>query len=624
MKSHQVQGRIAVRARKLAAFTALLLWGAAANASWWNHDWSFRKQIVLDGTQQGAAMQGELAEAPVLLRLHEGVFRFADANVDGSDLRFVADDDKTPLKFHIEKYDNVFNMAFVWVQVPKLGASEPVHIWMYYGNAKSVSGSEPKATYDNNQKLVYHFGERGSPVQDATSYLHHAVSAVAVDESGLIGNAARFDGSSVVVLPATPALNHTAGAALTWSAWIKPGSKDATAVIYAKRDSGRSFVLGLNKGAAYVGVGDGPGALQMSPPAPAIADENWHHLAVIASAAQTTLYLDGQARASLARGLPALTGAATLGGQGGINGTPVESPYTGELDELRLASIARDAALIQFETGNQGTGDKLVSFGVDEAQSSWSTGYVGIILGSVTLDGWVIIGILIVMMLISWVIMAKKGWQIGRISRSNAAFMGAFRRSRGDFAALRAATLEGSGGSLDISDDAAELLEDSPLLHMFRAGIEELEQRLNHDRGSGRRRTYLSAQSIEAIRATLDSSLVLETQTLTRLMVLLTIAISGGPFIGLLGTVVGVMITFAAVAAAGDVNINAIAPGIAAALAATVAGLFVAIPALFGYNYLITRIKECTAEMQMFVDSFITRMAENYNDPDALQALAER
>jgi biopolymer transport protein ExbB len=95
-------------------------------------------------------------------------------------------------------------------------------------------------------------------------------------------------------------------------------------------------------------------------------------------------------------------------------------------------------------------------------------------------------------------------------------------------------------------------------------------------------------------------------------MVLLTIAISGGPFLGLLGTVVGVMITFAAIAATGDVNINAIAPGIAAALLATVAGLAVAIPALFGYNYLSSRIKEIVADMNVFQDEFITRVAEHY------------
>ena len=108
------------------------------------------------------------------------------------------------------------------------------------------------------------------------------------------------------------------------------------------------------------------------------------------------------------------------------------------------------------------------------------------------------------------------------------------------------------------------------------------------------------------------------------MMVLLTIAISGGPFLGLLGTVVGVMITFAAIAATGDVNINAIAPGIAAALVATVAGLAVAIPALFGYNYLITRIKDLTAEMQVFIDEFVTKLAEPKGPrPGAEQLAAE-
>ena len=93
---------------------------------------------------------------------------------------------------------------------------------------------------------------------------------------------------------------------------------------------------------------------------------------------------------------------------------------------------------------------------------------------------------------------------------------------------------------------------------------------------------------------------------------LLTIAISGGPFLGLLGTVMGVMITFAAIAASGDVNINAIAPGIAAALVATVAGLVVAIPALFGYNYLVSQIKNISADMQVFIDEFISKIAEQY------------
>jgi biopolymer transport protein ExbB len=119
-------------------------------------------------------------------------------------------------------------------------------------------------------------------------------------------------------------------------------------------------------------------------------------------------------------------------------------------------------------------------------------------------------------------------------------------------------------------------------------------------------------QSFATGRAALNATLVRESQKLNAQMVLLTIAVSGGPFLGLLGTVVGVMITFAAIAASGDININAIAPGIAAALVATVAGLAVAIPALFGYNYLGSRVRDSVAEMHVFVDELIGKIAEHH------------
>jgi biopolymer transport protein ExbB len=153
----------------------------------------------------------------------------------------------------------------------------------------------------------------------------------------------------------------------------------------------------------------------------------------------------------------------------------------------------------------------------------------------------------------------------------------------------------------------------SPLFQIYNLGLEEINHRLTGDQ-VGTPATTISARSIEAIRATLDGGLVRETQKLSSQMVLLTIAISGGPFLGLLGTVVGVMITFAAVAQAGDVNVNAIAPGIAAALAATVAGLAVAIPALFGYNYLLTQVKGITSDLHVFIDEFVTKLAEHYED----------
>jgi biopolymer transport protein ExbB len=294
--------------------------------------------------------------------------------------------------------------------------------------------------------------------------------------------------------------------------------------------------------------------------------------------------------------------------------------FIGELDELELAKTARSAGFIQFAAASQGGGDpaaKLLAFGDDEQPKSWfswlKNGYIGVIVGSLTIDGWVVIGILAVMSAISWAVMIAKGGYLGKIGRGNAHFLKEWSQVASDLSVLdhgdedKARTL---GGRVDPAGQ--RLMRNSPLYKIYHLGVREIGHRLS----SGRRghAKVLSARSIQAIRASLDGGMVRESQKLNDLMVLLTIAISGGPFLGLLGTVVGVMITFAAVAQAGDVNVNAIAPGIAAALAATVAGLAVAIPALFGYNYLVTRIKSESSDMQVFIDEFVAKMAEYYSD----------
>jgi biopolymer transport protein ExbB len=283
------------------------------------------------------------------------------------------------------------------------------------------------------------------------------------------------------------------------------------------------------------------------------------------------------------------------------------------MDEFEISKVARDAAYVQLESVNQGSSGKLLEFGADEQLSTWSSGYVGIILRSVTLDGWVIIGILGVMGVLSVAVMFRKTRQVLRAAAANRAFNALQLETGGDLHAFNRHVASLKKG---LPEGRRLLVEDAPLFRMFSAGISELEQRLDAD-GMNPQTTPMSAHSIEAIRARLDATLVDELDSLDDTMVVLTIAISGGPFLGLLGTVVGVMITFAAIAASGDVNVNSIAPGIAAALVATVAGLAVAIPALFGYNYLTTRIRRMSAQMQVYIDTFITRMAENHRPATA-------
>jgi biopolymer transport protein ExbB len=395
-----------------------------------------------------------------------------------------------------------------------------------------------------------------------------------------------------------------------------------------------------------------------------IAPGTWRHLAIVAKSGQIALYVDGNPFSSLAANLPTMTGTAQVGrdaaapGAAATDSTPAGAPATaapattapattapatpgtaptgdtqaappaaapaadaasaaapvgfvGDIDELQMAKVARPAGFIKLAAIGQGPEQaKLISFSVDEETSGWFTGYFAVILKSVTLDGWVVIGLLAIMAVISWIVMVDRVSYLNRTAKGNKAFLKHFRESATDLDGLlqldREETDVSFGGQVAAKDH--KTIHAAPLYRLFGLSAKEIRKRFsNGGRGT------LSPQAIEAIRAVLDSGFVQETQRLNKMMVMLTIAISGGPFLGLLGTVVGVMITFAAIAASGDVNVNAIAPGIAAALVATVAGLGVAIPALFAYNYLITRIKDATNEMQVFVDELITRMAESYH-----------
>jgi biopolymer transport protein ExbB len=208
------------------------------------------------------------------------------------------------------------------------------------------------------------------------------------------------------------------------------------------------------------------------------------------------------------------------------------------------------------------------------------------------------------MFVASTLIMIFKIIYLNRIASGNLKFMADYQSIVDDPASLESRANQNGGSPYG----------QSTLWRLYRLGMAETHKRIDPQQGAVEgAQQVIGGAAIEAIRATLDASQTRMGQSLGNQMVWLTISISGGPFLGLLGTVVGVMITFAAIAAAGEVNVNAIAPGTAAALVATTAGLAVAIPCLFGYNYLNTRIKEITTDMRVFVDELVARLAETYS-----------
>ncbi len=591
-----------------AAVALLGLISSAEALAWWNDDWSYRKEIDFDLTPAGADITGPLTDVPVLIRLSLGNFQyFGDANADGSDLRFIAADDKTPLKFHIERFDSQTQTALLWVRAPQLtGGAKTDKIFLYYGNKKATSAASPADTYDTNQALVYHFGAaKGSP-QDSTAYKTEPTAFdPEISATSLIGAGAKFAGAQIISVPANGAAHMTAKG-FTVSAWLRIAAGQSGAYVAQLADSGREVVLGIDGTQAFARYSSGAAPVTVTQTTQLTTGE-WHHLALTVGSGHMILLVDGVDVGHADVTVQELGGVLTVGGSAARGNF-----LNGELDELEVSNVGRSADWLKASARSQGMVAPLVIFGGDSQKESGGQSYFLTTLRSVTVDGWVIISILAVMFLMSLMIMIMKGIFLTRVAGGNRSFMGEFHKMAADPAALER-KLGGAADGTELEIDQDGQFGASTIWPLYHHGMQETLKRLTAQPALVDRPRTLSVQSIEAIRASLDASQTRLQQRLNSQMVWLTIAISGGPFLGLLGTVMGVMITFAAIAASGNVDINAIAPGTAAALVATVAGLAVAIPCLFGYNYLNTRVKEINADMRVFADEFVARIAETYS-----------
>jgi len=602
--------------RLLVASLIVLSVPAVSRAAWWNNDWNFRKEITFDLTPTGANVAGTTNDVPVLIRLHLGNFTyFNDTKPDGSDLRFVAGDDKIPLKFHIERYEPTNQIAFVWVRVPRLaGGTKTEKVYLYYGNSNAAAASDAPVTYDANQVLVYHFNDAQLPPSDSTANANKAAAAdIELNPASLIGGGAKFSGSNSITVPSSASLRVIPSQGATLSAWVRIAGAQSDAIVMALQDKGSELVLGINGVQAYARVVGTGGRFQVQQSSNLDA-EHWHHLAVTIGAGKLTLYVDGDVAGSAPAQTSEIAGALTIGAS-----ADKTRGLVGEMDEAEVSNIARSADWLRIASRSQGNDAPLVMYGSDVQRETEKVSYFKVTLQNVTVDGWAVIIILAIMFLVALLIMINKAVFLARVQRGNALFLSEFAKLKGDPTALDRPEPADGEDALDLSpftraegEEKSNKFRMSTIYRLYHAGIREMHSRVGESLSASAVKT-LSPQAIDALRAALDASQVRLTQKLSAQMVLLTIAIAGGPFLGLLGTVVGVMITFAAIAASGDVNVNSIAPGIAAALVATVAGLAVAIPSLFGYNWLNTKIKNINADMRVFVDEFVTRIAEHYS-----------
>ncbi|MFZ4483325.1 MAG: DUF2341 domain-containing protein [Chthoniobacterales bacterium] len=612
--------------RLAVAVWAFLLLAAGPVRAWWNEEWTGRTKFILNPTVEGAEVKGDAGESVVLVRLHSGNVPFDALQADASDLRFIAADDKTPLSFHVEKFDPLLAEGFAWVRLPAVSGSAPTEFWLYYGNAAPGGEGQANAakTYPDSAKLVYHLNERGTPPQDSTANAANAESAGSLSEGTVVADGVRLVGRDPIKIPAAPANEWAAGGELTLVLWVKPVATAQESVLLARPEAGGLRVGLAAGGAPFVEI-DGQSRAVAGE---AVGDGVWRQVAVTAKDGRIALFLDGREVAALDAPLPAGRGPIFLGGPDPATGST--GRFLGELDEFQLHGAAQSAAALRLmfllQSGSE-LAAKILQAEQGEAGGGAEHGGMmehlslfGDIANNMMFDGWIAIGICVIMMIAGWSVAVAKFFRLGALMKGDEEFLRQWGEVSGDLTVLdaddpdsltnlRMEAIEAKGGGKQSAGIRRML--NSPSYHLYHLGIKEIRHRIS---GPDRHRG-LSVRSIQAIRAALDAGMVRERQRLNKGLVFLTISIAGGPYVGLLGTVVGVMITFAVIAKSGEVDVNSIAPGIASALLATTVGLLVAIPALFMYSFLNSKIKDVIASMQVFIDEFVTKIAEAYPPP---------
>ena len=210
--------------------------------------------------------------------------------------------------------------------------------------------------------------------------------------------------------------------------------------------------------------------------------------------------------------------------------------------------------------------------------------------------GRLIVFLLFLVSIYSWAIILYRNGVIRRARSQSFAFLDKFREAHDEMVGHYADRTE---------------FGTSPFAAVFEAGLAELALILGgKDRMQAQR--SLSMVQMDGLERSLETAISEQVMELRRYLIVLATTAGVAPFVGLFGTVWGIMKAFSAMSLTGTASISSVAPGVSAALTTTVAGLAVAIPALVGYNYLINNVRNLTQRMENFSSEFLSTVERNF------------
>ncbi len=208
-------------------------------------------------------------------------------------------------------------------------------------------------------------------------------------------------------------------------------------------------------------------------------------------------------------------------------------------------------------------------------------------------SGWVgkaVLGVLLLFSILSWATMLVVSQRFRRSDSASRRFMAMFRKAK---------------RLIDVQATASTV-KHSALVGLFRAGYAEIEAQIAHASGGQ------TIRSLDSVERSLIRASRIEASRLSRFVPFLATTAAATPFIGLFGTVWGIMGAFQNIGVTGSTSITAVAPGISEALINTAAGLFAAIPALIAYNFFVQQLRRARGEMEDFTLEFLNLTERNF------------
>ena len=348
-----MRGRWLRRVAVCGLLVSLVVLVAGPAAAWWDGKWKYRKKIVLDTTPQGGDIKEGLADFPVLVRLHTGNFTFENAKGDGADIRFIASDDKTPLKYHIERYDPPEEMVLIWVKVPK---SHPPRPRILSGSTTATAlpqtGDDAGGNFDTSQLVVYHLGEKEGVPQDATSYKNNGKEFTGkLATPSPIGRGITLKGEGDrLVIAKSPSLSFAKG--FTFSAWVRMARSQTDGRLFSWEDGKQSVVIAVEgtKLTAAISGQKKNSARQGRAAAVQVGPRGGDRGARQELSSIRTERAEDGAEASGALPEPAadIAVGASLQGKHG---------FAGDLDEVGITGVARIPAWVHAAAVGRGSGD---------------------------------------------------------------------------------------------------------------------------------------------------------------------------------------------------------------------------------------------------------------------------